>query len=132
MYDEAVEQRLSENLARCSRCGLCLAACPTFQLSGLEIESPRGRIQLMTAVRNDELQEIDALAPLDACLRCHGCESPCPTGVDLVGALDDYLSVRRSRFQQFIGPWRARALHIWRKACRSSRRISRWFLTLNH
>ena len=67
----------------CIHCGLCLRTCPTYQLTGRESSSPRGRIHLMRAVAEDRL---DPLAPaygeeLEFCLVCRHCESVCPAGV---------------------------------------------------
>lgn len=67
----------------CIHCGLCLRTCPTYQLTGAESSSPRGRIYLMRAVAEGELA---ATAPeyreeLDFCLACRHCESVCPAGV---------------------------------------------------
>ena len=67
----------------CIHCGLCLRTCPTYQLTGAEPSSPRGRIHMMRAVAE---QRLDPKAPgyaeeLDFCLVCRHCESVCPAGV---------------------------------------------------
>ncbi|HVS10475.1 MAG TPA: heterodisulfide reductase-related iron-sulfur binding cluster [Planctomycetota bacterium] len=67
----------------CIHCGLCLRTCPTYQLTGRESSSPRGRIHLMRGVAEARL---DPRAPayeeeLDFCLVCRHCESVCPAGV---------------------------------------------------
>ncbi len=63
-------------------CGLCLPACPTYVLTGLEKSSPRGRIRLMKAVADGELVISDAFEEeMYFCLDCQACESACPAGV---------------------------------------------------
>ncbi|MDQ6899170.1 MAG: (Fe-S)-binding protein [Candidatus Dormibacteraeota bacterium] len=71
-----------DDLATCVHCGLCLNACPTFRVTGLETESPRGRIYLMTQWRRGELPFSEDLARhIDLCLGCRTCEAVCPSGV---------------------------------------------------
>ena len=48
MSTKTFELLSDDDLATCVHCGLCLDACPTFRVTGLETESPRGRIYLMT------------------------------------------------------------------------------------
>jgi glycolate oxidase iron-sulfur subunit len=71
-----------DDLATCVHCGLCLNACPTFRVTGLETESPRGRIYLMTQWRRGGLPFTEELAThIDLCLGCRTCEAVCPSGV---------------------------------------------------
>lgn len=71
-----------EDLSRCVHCGLCLMSCPTFVVTGLEPESPRGRIALIRAANEGRIELNDAvLSHLDLCLGCRNCEAVCPSGV---------------------------------------------------
>jgi glycolate oxidase iron-sulfur subunit len=75
--------RLSDDdLATCVHCGLCLDACPTFRATGLETESPRGRIYLMTQWKRGTMAfDEEQVRHIDLCLGCRTCEAVCPSGV---------------------------------------------------
>lgn len=69
-------------LRRCIHCGLCLEACPTYPLHGMEGESPRGRILLLRLLAEGTLApDPDAFEPLRSCLGCGACQPACPSGV---------------------------------------------------
>ncbi len=71
-----------DDLRKCIHCGMCLEACPTYRVSGLETESPRGRIHLMQALVDGRAAATpDLTVHLDRCLACRACETVCPTGV---------------------------------------------------
>ncbi|MCZ7563445.1 MAG: glycolate oxidase subunit GlcF [Burkholderiales bacterium] len=68
-------------LRKCVHCGFCAATCPTYQLLGDELDSPRGRIYLMKrALEGGEVGASTRLH-LDRCLTCRACETTCPSGV---------------------------------------------------
>ena len=68
-------------LRKCVHCGFCTATCPTYQLLGDDLDSPRGRIYLMKrALEGAPVTERTRLH-LDRCLTCRACESTCPSGV---------------------------------------------------
>jgi glycolate oxidase iron-sulfur subunit len=71
-----------DDLATCVHCGLCLDACPTFRVTGLETESPRGRIYLMTQWKRGTMAfEEEQVRHIDLCLGCRTCEAVCASGV---------------------------------------------------
>ncbi|MEM7387479.1 MAG: (Fe-S)-binding protein [Verrucomicrobiota bacterium] len=68
---------------QCMHCGMCLPSCPTYQTTGREKNSPRGRIALMRAVADEELPVDRAFGEeLQYCLGCLACQSACPANVD--------------------------------------------------
>ena len=71
-----------DDLSTCVHCGLCLNYCPTYRVTNLETESPRGRLYLMTRWQRGELPFTRELARhIDLCLGCRTCEAVCPSGV---------------------------------------------------
>lgn len=71
-----------DQLTNCMRCGFCQAACPTFNETGLEAASPRGRLALMKAVVDDLMEPDQSFREqMDLCLGCRACEPVCPADV---------------------------------------------------
>ncbi len=68
-------------LRACVHCGFCLATCPTYQLLGDELDSPRGRIYLIKQVLEGQPVTQKTQLHLDRCLTCRACETVCPSGV---------------------------------------------------
>ncbi len=68
---------------QCMHCGLCLPTCPTYDATKLERNSPRGRIALMRAIADGELEATRAFAEeMYFCLGCLACMTACPAGVN--------------------------------------------------
>ena len=97
-----------ELYSTCIHCGLCLNACPTYRVLGLEQDSPRGRIYQVLQVDAGRLPIGEAFVThIDRCLDCRACESACPSGVHY-GAI-----VERARAQiqlHYRRSWFARQL----------------------
>jgi len=68
-------------LRSCVHCGFCTATCPTYQLLGDELDSPRGRIYLIKQVLEGNEATTKTRSHLDRCLTCRACETTCPSGV---------------------------------------------------
>jgi len=68
-------------LRKCVHCGFCTATCPTYQILGDELDSPRGRIYLIKQVLEGKQVTRKTQQHLDRCLTCRNCETTCPSGV---------------------------------------------------
>ncbi len=99
-------------LRACVHCGICTATCPTYVLLGDELDGPRGRIQLIQhMLENDTTPSAKVITHIDRCLSCLACVSACPSGVNYPRLIDQ-----------------ARA-HIERKGSRPiATRLLRWAL----
>lgn len=70
-------------IQQCMHCGMCLPTCPTYDATKRERHSPRGRIALMRAVADGELEIGTTFAEeMSFCLGCLACQTACPAGVD--------------------------------------------------
>ena len=68
-------------LRTCVHCGFCTATCPTYQLTGDELDGPRGRIYLIKQALEETTATEKTRRHLDRCLVCRSCETTCPSGV---------------------------------------------------
>src|SRR3954469_10308013 len=68
-------------LRKCVHCGFCTATCPTYQVLGDDLDSPRGRIYLVKRVLEGGPLTDRTRLHLDRCLTCRACETTCPSGV---------------------------------------------------
>ncbi len=83
------EGEVAERILRnCVHCGFCLATCPTYQILGNELDSPRGRIYLIKQVLEGATPTAKTQLHLDRCLTCRNCETTCPSGVEYGKLLD--------------------------------------------
>lgn len=96
----------------CVHCGFCLAACPTYQEFGQEMDSPRGRIVLMKQVLEGTLPATAAQVHIDRCLGCLACEPACPSGVSYRDLISPYRAEVQSKLPRTI----AERLRRWMAA----------------
>jgi glycolate oxidase iron-sulfur subunit len=119
-------------LRKCVHCGFCTATCPTYRLTGDELESPRGRIVLIQdLLETDAVPSARTVAHLDHCLSCLSCESTCPSGVSYRRLIDPARELIESRYRR---PWIDRGLRAglaWlltgRRRFGAALRLGRWF-----
>ena len=82
-------QRADEILRACVHCGFCTATCPTYQLLGDELDSPRGRIYLIKdMLEAGRPADEKTVKHIDRCLSCLACMSTCPSGVHYMHLVD--------------------------------------------
>ena len=100
--------RSNEILRACVHCGFCTATCPTYQVLGDELDSPRGRIYLIKDML-EEGRPADAktVEHIDRCLSCLACMTTCPSGVHYMHLVDH---AREYIEQTYRRPWSDRAL----------------------
>jgi len=88
LLETPIGQEANQILRSCVHCGFCTATCPTYQLLGDELDSPRGRIYLIKRVLETNDVSEKTQSHLDRCLSCGSCETTCPSGVKYRRLLD--------------------------------------------
>jgi glycolate oxidase iron-sulfur subunit len=94
-------RRSNEILRSCVHCGFCTATCPTYQVLGDELDSPRGRIYLIKdMLENERDPDAKTVKHIDRCLSCLACMTTCPSGVHYMHLVDharEYIERRYKR-----------------------------------
>ncbi|MCB1351414.1 MAG: glycolate oxidase subunit GlcF [Rhodobacteraceae bacterium] len=81
--------RSNKILRACVHCGFCTATCPTYQVLGDELDSPRGRIYLIKdMLEKGRPADERTVRHIDRCLSCLSCMTTCPSGVDYMHLVD--------------------------------------------
>ena len=99
---DSTRDKATQIIESCVHCGFCLATCPTYQLLGDELDSPRGRIYLIKSALEQNQFSIKSLSHMDRCLTCRSCETTCPSGVEYGQLLEigrDLMESKRGKLQ---------------------------------
>ena len=100
--------RSNEILRACVHCGFCTATCPTYQVLGDELDSPRGRIYLIKdMLENARKPDAKTVKHIDRCLSCLACMTTCPSGVHYMHLVDHARAYIEKNYDR---PWSDRAL----------------------
>ena len=95
-------------LRACVHCGFCTATCPTYRLTGDELDGPRGRIYLIKDMLETGGGAGDVVARhIDRCLSCLSCMTTCPSSVNYMHLVDH---ARRVIEETRVRPWFERAV----------------------
>jgi len=107
LRDPGIE-RANDILRACVHCGFCTATCPTYQILGDELDSPRGRIYLIKdMLESGRPADAHTVKHVDRCLSCLACMSTCPSGVHYMHLVDH---AREYIEQTYKRPFTDRAL----------------------
>lgn len=102
--EDPKNQRANEILRSCVHCGFCTATCPTFQVLGDELDSPRGRIYLIKdMLENNRKPDAHTVKHIDRCLSCLSCMTTCPSGVHYMHLVDHAREYIEENYQRPIG-----------------------------
>ncbi|APG45979.1 glycolate oxidase subunit GlcF [Phaeobacter porticola] len=97
-------QRANEILRSCVHCGFCTATCPTYQVLGDELDSPRGRIYLIKdMLENERVPDEKTVKHIDRCLSCLACMTTCPSGVHYMHLVDHARAYIDKHYQRPLG-----------------------------
>ncbi|SFU15025.1 glycolate oxidase subunit GlcF [Sedimentitalea nanhaiensis] len=103
LQDPAIA-RSNQILRSCVHCGFCTATCPTYQVLGDELDSPRGRIYLIKdMLENNRVPDEKTVRHIDRCLSCLACMSTCPSGVHYMHLVDHAREYIENRYKRPLG-----------------------------
>jgi len=105
---DPLTERSNRILRACVHCGFCTATCPTYQVLGDELDSPRGRIYLIKdMLENERVPDAATVKHIDRCLSCLACMTTCPSGVHYMHLVDHARGYIEEHYRR---PWHDRAL----------------------
>jgi glycolate oxidase iron-sulfur subunit len=106
---------LSNQILRsCVHCGMCTATCPTYQVLGDELDSPRGRIYLIKdMLETGRAADAQTVKHIDRCLSCLACMTTCPSGVHYMHLVDHARAHIEATYKRPLGERLLRNLLAW-------------------
>ena len=101
-------------LRTCVHCGFCTATCPTYQVLGDELDSPRGRIYLIKdMLETGRPADAKTVKHIDRCLSCLACVTTCPSGVDYMHLIDQARGYIEKTYKRPLSDRLLRAALAW-------------------
>ncbi|MFN4155436.1 MAG: glycolate oxidase subunit GlcF [Paracoccaceae bacterium] len=106
--------RANEVLRSCVHCGFCTATCPTYQVLGDELDSPRGRIYLIKdMLEQGRPADAQTVKHIDRCLSCLACMTTCPSGVHYMHLVDQARAYIEATYRRPLMDRVLRAVLAW-------------------
>ena len=79
----------ADEINKCSKCGMCQAACPLYKLTGNDCAVSRGKFVMLDGVLKGDLKLGKNIEKyLDMCLKCGKCKGFCPSSIDVCEILN--------------------------------------------
>jgi glycolate oxidase iron-sulfur subunit len=104
-------KRSNDVLRTCVHCGFCTATCPTYQVLGDELDSPRGRIYLIKdMLEKGRPADAQTVKHIDRCLSCLACMTTCPSGVHYMHLVDHAREYIEATYKRPFGDRMLRAV----------------------
>ena len=101
-------------IRKCVHCGFCNATCPTYLLTGDELDGPRGRIYLIKGMlASSKAPSRKVVHHLDRCLSCLACMTTCPSGVNYMHLVDQARAHIEQHYRRPLDQQMLRQLLAW-------------------
>ncbi len=91
---------LGINLCLSFRCNFCRGTCPVYEVSQMEFDSPRARIEFVNEALQGRVKPEDIAKFLNRCTHCRRCEVTCPHGIDVGAIVEDFRSTTRKEMSE--------------------------------
>jgi len=104
-------KKFEADLDKCTRCGFCMSACPVYREERIESAVARGKLRLVRALLDGELELSSELADkLNMCTLCGTCAENCPAGTEVPAVLT---AARAAKVKQRGVPFPYSIIYRW-------------------